>query len=63
MCVKQDSGNQGDTVTQTDASSARPFSVVKVIRRDHADPASPYRWEPKRSFFAVARHNRTALGH
>ncbi|MFD4830919.1 abortive phage infection protein [Streptomyces uncialis] len=39
------------------------FSVVKVIRRDHADPASPYHWEPKQSFFAVARHNRTACGH
>lgn len=39
------------------------FSVVKVIRRDHADPASAYHWEPKRSFFAVARHNRTVRGH
>lgn len=34
------------------------FGLVKVIRRDHADPASPYRWEPKLSFHAVARHNR-----
>ncbi|MFD8935352.1 abortive phage infection protein [Streptomyces sp. NPDC059578] len=38
------------------------FSVVKVIRRDHEDPASPYHWEPKRSFYAVARHNRAARG-
>ncbi|GGZ33396.1 hypothetical protein GCM10010387_29420 [Streptomyces inusitatus] len=38
------------------------FSVVKVIRRDHTDPASPYHWEPKLSFSAVARHNRAASG-
>lgn len=35
------------------------FGLVKVIRRDHLDPASPYRWEPKLSFHAVARHNLT----
>ena len=34
------------------------YGLVKVIRRDHADPASPYHWEPKQSFLAVARHNR-----
>jgi len=34
------------------------YGLVKVIRRDHLDPASPYHWEPKLSFHAVARHNR-----
>ncbi|WP_405889563.1 hypothetical protein OG427_03290 [Streptomyces sp. NBC_00133] len=34
------------------------YGLVKVIRRDHTDPASAYRWEPKRSIHAVARHNR-----
>ncbi|BCB91632.1 hypothetical protein Psuf_089450 [Phytohabitans suffuscus] len=30
------------------------YGLVKVIRRDFSDPASPYRWEPKLSFHAVA---------
>lgn len=34
------------------------FGVVKVIRERFGDPASPYRWEPKLAFQAVARHNR-----
>lgn len=34
------------------------FSLVKVIRHDFANPASRYRWEPKQSFHALARHNR-----
>ncbi|MFC0107253.1 hypothetical protein [Kibdelosporangium aridum] len=33
------------------------FSLVKVIRQHYADPYSPYRWEPKEAFHAVARHN------
>ncbi|WP_405810311.1 hypothetical protein OG729_36570 [Streptomyces sp. NBC_00210] len=39
------------------------YGLVKVIRRDHTDPASAYRWEPKRSFHAVARHNRARRDH
>lgn len=31
------------------------YSLVKTIRTDHFDPLSPYRWEPKQSFEAVAR--------
>jgi hypothetical protein len=37
------------------------FSLCKVIRKRPLDPASPYRWEPKKSFHAVAalyRHSR-----
>lgn len=34
------------------------FSLVKTIREDQDDPASPYRREPKESFLALARHNR-----
>jgi hypothetical protein len=30
------------------------FSLCKVIRKNQADEASPYRWEPKKSFDAVA---------
>ncbi|MFD9909904.1 abortive phage infection protein [Streptomyces sp. NPDC059063] len=37
------------------------YGLVKVIREDHLDPASPYRWEPKRSFHAVAAHHARAL--
>ncbi|TDD45609.1 abortive phage infection protein [Kribbella antibiotica] len=32
------------------------FSLCKVIRKNSDDPASPYRWEPKKSFHAVARY-------
>jgi hypothetical protein len=31
------------------------FSLCKVIRKTSSDPASPYRWEPKKSFQSVAR--------
>lgn len=31
------------------------FSLCKVLRYDNANPASPYRWLPKKSFDAVAR--------
>jgi len=34
------------------------FSVVKVILEDERDFGSRYRWEPKRAFHAIARHNR-----
>ncbi|MDX6282348.1 MAG: hypothetical protein QOH03_3419 [Kribbellaceae bacterium] len=30
------------------------FSLCKVIRQDSSDPASKYRWEPKKSFHAVS---------
>jgi hypothetical protein len=30
------------------------FSITKTIREDHSDWASPYRWEPKASFHAIA---------
>src|SRR5215208_2715396 len=30
------------------------FAVVRVIRDDFADPASRYRWLPKRAFHAIA---------
>jgi len=33
------------------------FAVVKVIREHFEDPASPYRWKPKRAFDAIAAHN------
>jgi hypothetical protein len=32
------------------------MAIVKTIRDDFADPASPYRWEPKESFHAIADH-------
>ncbi|MEU4391932.1 hypothetical protein [Kribbella sp. NPDC023855] len=31
------------------------FSLCKVIRQTSSDPASKYRWEPKKSFHAVSR--------
>jgi hypothetical protein len=36
------------------------FAVVKTIREDFTDSSSPYRWEPKRAFHAIARHYRAA---
>nr|WP_157529320.1 abortive phage infection protein [Kibdelosporangium sp. MJ126-NF4]CEL22801.1 hypothetical protein [Kibdelosporangium sp. MJ126-NF4] len=33
------------------------FSIVKTVRERHNDPYSRYRWEPKESFRALARHN------
>lgn len=30
------------------------FSLCKVIRQNSPDPASKYRWEPKKSFYAVS---------
>jgi hypothetical protein len=35
------------------------FSVVKVILDNQRDFGSKYRWETKRAFHAVARHNRS----
>ncbi|TWD79975.1 hypothetical protein FB561_1041 [Kribbella amoyensis] len=35
------------------------YGLCKVIRKDSWDPASPYRWEPKKSFHAVAETYRT----
>ncbi|AUI58573.1 hypothetical protein [Amycolatopsis sp. BJA-103] len=34
------------------------FSLVKTLREQHHDEQSPYRFERKRSFDALARHNR-----
>jgi hypothetical protein len=34
------------------------FSLVKATRNDYYDPYSRYRWQPKESFHALARHNR-----
>jgi hypothetical protein len=31
------------------------FSLCRVIRQNSSDPASKYRWEPKKSFHAVSR--------
>ncbi|WP_431040810.1 abortive phage infection protein [Streptomyces sp. P1-3] len=36
------------------------FGIVKAIRKDHENSASPYHWEPKHAFHALARHNREA---
>ena len=36
------------------------FSVVKVVLEDERDFGSRYTWRPKRSFHAIARHNRAA---
>jgi hypothetical protein len=33
------------------------FSLVKVIPQRYGDPFSPYRWQPKKSFETIARHN------
>lgn len=33
------------------------FSLVKVIRERYDDPFSRYRWEPKKAFHALTRHN------
>ncbi|MGH4034432.1 abortive phage infection protein [Actinomycetota bacterium Odt1-20B] len=33
------------------------YGLVKMVRRDWGDPKSPYHWEPKRSFHALAAHN------
>ena len=30
------------------------FSLCTVLRDHDADPASPYRWQPKKSFHAVS---------
>ncbi|TDO54358.1 hypothetical protein EV643_101140 [Kribbella sp. VKM Ac-2527] len=30
------------------------YGLCKVIRKNTWDPASPYRWEPKKSFHAVS---------
>ncbi len=46
-----------DPIHDLDTAS---FGLVKVIRERHNDPASPYRWEPKKSFHALARHNAAA---
>lgn len=35
------------------------FSLMKVIQERSWDPASAYRWEPKKSFHAVSRFYRT----
>jgi hypothetical protein len=35
------------------------FSVVKVILENERDLGSKYRWETKRAFHAIARHNRS----
>lgn len=35
------------------------FSVVKVILENERDFGSKYRWETKRAFHAIARHNRS----
>jgi len=35
------------------------FSLCKVIRQTSSDPASKYRWEPKKSFEAVSRYYAT----
>jgi hypothetical protein len=32
------------------------MAIVKTIRDDVTDPLSPYRWEPKESFRAIADH-------
>ncbi|MFE0100830.1 abortive phage infection protein [Streptomyces sp. NPDC059009] len=33
------------------------YGLVKMVRRDWGDPKSPYHWEPKQSFHALAAHN------
>ncbi|OXM55647.1 abortive phage infection protein [Amycolatopsis thailandensis] len=38
------------------------YSLVKTLRERHHDEESPYRFEPKRSFTAMARHNRGQAG-
>ena len=38
------------------------FSVVRVILDNERDLGSKYRWETKRAFHAIARHNRSATG-
>ncbi|MEV7552299.1 hypothetical protein AB0N89_22045 [Amycolatopsis sp. NPDC089917] len=38
------------------------YSLVKTLRERHHDEASQYRFEPKRSFVALARHNRGQAG-
>lgn len=32
------------------------WALTKTIREDHSDWASPYSWEPKEAFHAIARH-------
>ncbi|ADB51122.1 hypothetical protein [Conexibacter woesei] len=46
-------------VTRDDLDVAS-YGVAKVIREDPDDPASPYRWEPKLAFHAIAEHNESA---
>ncbi|EMD26796.1 hypothetical protein [Amycolatopsis azurea] len=38
------------------------YGLVKTLRERHHDEESPYRFEPKRSFVALARHNRGQAG-
>lgn len=35
------------------------YGLVRTVREDFWDEASPYHWEPKKSFHAIARHNLT----
>lgn len=46
-------------VTREDLDVAS-YGVARIIREDPADPASPYRWEPKLAFHAIAEHHEAA---
>jgi hypothetical protein len=39
------------------------MAIVKTIRDTYHDPASSYRWEPKRSFQAIAGYYAAAARH
>ncbi|MDA3647016.1 abortive phage infection protein [Saccharopolyspora indica] len=39
---------------------AASMAITKTIRDDYGDHGSPYRWEPKKSFQAIAEHFATA---
>jgi hypothetical protein len=49
--ISPDSPHARDPKHDLDIAS---FAVVKVIREELADPASPYRWKPKRAFHTIA---------
>jgi hypothetical protein len=51
--ISPDSPHARDAKHDLDIAS---FAVVKVIREHLADPASRYRWKPKRAFAAIAEH-------
>ncbi|WP_411115023.1 hypothetical protein [Streptomyces sp. 029-5] len=52
-CVTPDAPHRPEPRYDLDMAS---YSVVKTVRERPDDPASAWRWEPKRAFHALAGH-------